>query len=161
MQRQSCWPVIHPRLACSSCGTRVSLPTCPCPRLLVQVRRSRFGVDGGALRGVLSGLASDWPSRDGSLKSCGSSCCPPVFHRLAMSCSLLLVLLLGSAVTSHIITSEDRQMAVKAGPEEGEDVSVLLQQLKVRVEQLEKESKARGQRRPAEQVQLHSAWLWF
>lgn len=155
MQRQSCWPVIHPRLARSSCGTRISLPTGPCPRLLVQVRRSRFGVDGGALRGVLSALSSDWPSRDGSLKSCSSSSCP-VLHRLTMSRSLLLVLLLGSAVTSQIITSEDIQMGVKAGPEVGEDVSVLLQQLKARVEQLEKESKARGQRRPAEQVQLHS-----
>lgn len=118
-----------------------------------------FGVEGGTLRGVLSALASDWPSKDGSLKSCSSSCRPPVLHRLAMSRSLLLVLLLGSAVSSQIITSEDKQMAVKAGPEEGEDVSVLLWQLKARVEQLEKESKARGQRRPAEQVQLDSGWL--
>lgn len=117
-----------------------------------------FGVEGGALRGVLSALASDWPSRDGSLKSCSSSC-RPVLHRLAMSRSLLLVLLLGSAVSSQIITSEDKQTAVEVGPEEGEDVSVLLRQLKARVEQLEKESKARGQRRPAEQVQLDSGWL--
>lgn len=66
----------------SGCGTSVSLPTGRGPRLLVQVRRSRFDVDGGAaaavwtLSGVLSALTSDWPKQ--SLKSSSSRSCPPV-----------------------------------------------------------------------------------
>lgn len=141
----------------SGCGTSVSLPTGRGPRPLVQVRRSRFDVDGGApaavwtLSGVLSALTSDWPKQ--SWKCSSSRSCPPVLCRHTMSRCLLLVLVLATAVTSQIIIPEDGRTEVKAGAEE-DHVSVLLQQL-------EKERELRGRDRPADRLQLHTGQLQF
>lgn len=73
---------------------------------------------------------------------------------------LVLVLVLGTAVTSQLIIPGEGKTNVKAGAEE-DDVWLLLQQLKVRVEQLEKEREVRGQNRPADRVRLHSGQICF
>ncbi|CAF92966.1 unnamed protein product [Tetraodon nigroviridis] len=72
---------------------------------------------------------------------------------------LVLVLVLGTAVTSQLIIPGEGKTNVKAGAGE-DDVWLLLQQLKVRVEQLEKEREVRGRAQVAFSASLVQEEAW-